>query len=287
MIASHLASFKSAAEEIARIDRVAELHVTGSDGARIVWRSWGQGPPLVLIHGDFGSWTHWARNVLPLGRNYRVLAVDMPGYGESDKPLGAWSPESIARSLAEGLSTLLPLPERYILAGFSFGGIIAAHLAAVEGKRIEQLALFGPGGFGPPLGQVPPVRRLNADMELTEIIATHRQNLTTLMIADPAKVDDLAVFIQIENIRHARLRAGMIPLSDSLMRALPHVRARLHVTYGERDAIAAAELTQREQMLRRFQSDLAFHLIPAAGHWTPYETPERVNELLREMLHTR
>ncbi|MGH7836571.1 MAG: alpha/beta fold hydrolase, partial [Candidatus Binataceae bacterium] len=194
------------------------------------------------------------------------------------------SPESLAWSLAEALAELLPAPQRYALAGFSFGGIIAAHLAALEGERVDKLALFGPGGFGPPLGQTPHLRRLTPDMGMREIIALHRHNLGRLMLADPDKVDDLSVFMQIENTRRARLRAGAIPQSDALMRALPEVRAQFHTVWSERDATTAGELPQREQRLRRVRPDLKFHLIPAAGHWTPYEAPDRVNAILSEML---
>jgi len=269
---------------MAAIDSAAVRRATACAGGRIVWRIWGEGRPLVLIHGDFGSWTHWIRNVLPLGRDCRVVAADMPGYGDSDSPAEPWSPESLAQSLAEGLAALLPPPSRYSLAGFSFGGIIAAHLAALEGERVDNLALFGPGGFGLPPAKTPVLRRVAAEMDPREIIAVHRHNLGALMIADPAKIDDLAILVQIENIRRARSRAGSIPHSDALLRALPEVRARVHTVWGERDAMAAAELRPREALLRHFHRDFEFRLIAGAGHWTPYEAPGRVNAILAQML---
>ena len=269
---------------MAAIDSAAVRRATACAGGRIVWRIWGEGRPLVLIHGDFGSWTHWIRNVLALGRDCRVVAADMPGYGDSDSPREPWSLESLARSLAQGLSALLPRSQRYSLAGFSFGGIVAAHLAALEGERVDNLALFGPGGFGLPPAKTPALRRVAADMDARETIAVNRHNLGALMIADPAKLDDLAVLVQIENIRRARSRAGSIPHSDALLRALPEVRARVHTVWGERDAMAAAELRQREVLLRHFHQDLEFRLIGGAGHWTPYEAPGRVNAILAQML---
>ena len=56
------------------------------DGA-MVWRCWGGGPPLVLLHGGYGSWMHWIRNVLPLSRQFRVIAPDLPGHGQEFIPL--------------------------------------------------------------------------------------------------------------------------------------------------------------------------------------------------------
>ncbi|MGC1679670.1 MAG: alpha/beta fold hydrolase [Candidatus Binataceae bacterium] len=279
-----LTLFPDAAAEVAKIEKRATHRITGSVGGRIVWRIFGEGPPLIFIHGDFGSWTHWIRNLLPLAERYRVFAVDMPGYGDSDSPSGSWSPESLAASLTESIAALLSPSRRYNLGGFSFGGIIAAHVAALEGERIEHLALFGPGGSGPSLLKMAPLRRLIANMEMHEVIAVYRENLGKLMIADPAKIDDLAVFLQIENVRRARLRAGTIPQSDALLRALPRIRARLHAFFGERDAMMDGLQDKREKLARYFQPDLEFRIIPRAGHWTPYEAADRVNAILLEML---
>src|SRR3546814_2761948 len=52
----------------------------------MVWRVWGEGEPVVLLHGGFGSWNHWVRNIEPLAARYRVIAADMPGQGDSDDP---------------------------------------------------------------------------------------------------------------------------------------------------------------------------------------------------------
>ncbi|HXA97799.1 MAG TPA: alpha/beta hydrolase, partial [Candidatus Dormibacteraeota bacterium] len=51
---------------VARIDSLATRTVAPVGDGSMVWRSWGAGPPLVLLHGASGSWTHWIRNVLPL-----------------------------------------------------------------------------------------------------------------------------------------------------------------------------------------------------------------------------
>ena len=59
-------------------------HVVDVDGAAIVARTWGDGPPVVLIHGAAGSWNHWIRNVDTLAEHHLVIGVDLPGYGESD-----------------------------------------------------------------------------------------------------------------------------------------------------------------------------------------------------------
>src|SRR3546814_14480700 len=103
------------------------------------------------------------------------------------------------------------------------------------------------------------------------------------MIADPDKADDLAVYIQVENVRRARTRAGDIPLSDTLLRVLPRIRARLYGIWGGRDAMSSP-VHSREAILRRFQPDLDFRSIARSeerrvgkecvstcrSRWSPY-----------------
>lgn len=275
----------AAAAQVAAIEALCTAMATPCGTGWMRWRIWGSGRPLVLLHGDFGSWTHWLRNVLPLGKHFRVIAPDMPGYGDSDAPPEPWSPETMAAILAEGLAEIVPSPERYSLAGFSFGGIIAGHLAAREGERVENLVLLGAGGFAmPPSGPQPELRRMAADMSAADRFAVHRHNLAALMIADPEKVDDLAVSLQIENTRRARVRAGGIPASDALLQVLPQVRARIHGIWGGSDAMTFPDMADREVVLRRFQPDLDFRLIPGAGHWTPYEATDAVNDALKDMM---
>lgn len=251
----------------------------------MAWRVWGAGPPLLLLHGDFGSWTHWVRNVLPLSRHFQVLVPDMPGYGASYLPPEPWSPATLARIIADGVGEILGTAAPYRIAGFSFGGIIAGHLAALDKNRVDRLVLLGPGGLAlPGANETPMLRRLGPAMDASEVRAVHRHNLLALMIADPGKADDLAIDVQMKNIRHARLRAGGIPASDSLLQVLPAIRARVYGIWGERDAFVFPHIRERADLLRRFQPDIDFRTIDGAGHWTPYEAPEAVNAALVEMV---
>lgn len=277
------APLTEAAEMVAAVESRARRLRSAWAGGEMTWRAWGSGPPLVLLHGDFGSWTHWVRNVPPLSNHFRVIAPDMPGYGDSDTPSRDWTPASLAAILAEGLDEIVPRGNGYALAGFSFGGIIAGHLSAADPVRVEKLILIGAGGFAIPQPPLPPLRRVEAGMEEADVIAAHRHNLAALMIADPARADDLAVHLQIENVRRARIRAGGIPVSDSLLRALDGARAPICGLWGERDAMSGASIRDRESILRRYRPDLDFRVVPEAGHWAPFESPDWVNTALLEM----
>src|SRR4029077_14972180 len=74
----------------------------------MAWRVWGSGPPLVLLHGGYGSWMHWIRNVLPLSRRFTVIAADLPGLGESATPPEPWTAQGLAAIVVAGLASVLP-----------------------------------------------------------------------------------------------------------------------------------------------------------------------------------
>src|SRR5215510_6423499 len=103
-----------------------------ADGS-LVWHVWGSGPPLILLHGGYGSWMHWIRNVLPLSRRFTVMAPDMPGLGESATPPEPWTADGLASIVVTGIESVAPKDRELTLAGFSFGGVIGGVVAAQLG----------------------------------------------------------------------------------------------------------------------------------------------------------
>lgn len=269
---------------VCRLDTTAVRLTTPCGSGRLVWRAWGCGRPLVLLHGATGSWTHWIRNVAALGERFRVLVPDLPGYGDSDAPPDPPTADTVADVVSAGLDLVVPPPAVVDLAGFSFGGIIGGLIAARQGTRIGTLVLLGSNGMALSRGHLPPLRRLAPGLTDEAERAVHRANLAALMFGDPARVDDLAVHVQVENARRSRFRSTGIPESDVLLRALPAVRARLAAVWGGRDAFTVPHLEERRRTLAAFQPDVDFRVIPDAGHWAPYEADHAVNEALIEIL---
>jgi pimeloyl-ACP methyl ester carboxylesterase len=269
----------------------AEAHavrtVTEVASGVMVWRAWGAGPPLVLLHGASGSWTHWIRNVLPLAAHHRVLAPDMPGYGESDAPPEPHTADRLAELVTAGIDRMLPPPAAFDLAGFSFGAIIGGLVAARLGARLRTLLLLGPGGLGLEPASPRALLRLEPAMAPEAIRHVHRENLRTLMLAHPESADELAVTLQIDNVQRARFRSGTIPVSDVLLRALPAVRAHLAGIWGGRDAFTSHHLEESRRVLAAADPRFEMRVIDGAGHWVNYEAAEEVNALLPEMLARR
>ena len=271
-------------ETVAIVEGVAaearRIETPCGDGG-MVWRIWGSGPPLVLFHGGYGSWTHWIRNVLVLARKFTVIAPDLPGLGESATPPEPHTAEGLAAIVVAGLEIVLPKGTAPHIAGFSFGGVLGGHVAAQLGDRLRALTIVGSNGLGL-VRQPTALERVSAGASAAEALAVHRHNLGVLMIADPSRVDELAVYIQSQNAPRGRVKSRRFSRADTLARALPLVKARLDGIWGERDATARSHLEERARVLRSFQPGARFEVIAGAGHWVQYEAADRFNMVLAE-----
>jgi pimeloyl-ACP methyl ester carboxylesterase len=265
-----------------RLERTAWRTETPCGEGTMVWRSWGDGPVLVLFHGGAGSWRHWAHNIEVLSQTYRLLVPDLPGLGESAFPPDGGDAMAVAAIVARGIDIVLGPDVRYDVAGFSFGGTMASCLGAIHGARVRSVTIIGSSGVGPSGSAVElmKVRHLAGE----ERIAAHRTNLNRLMIADPARIDDLALEIQEWNTRHSRLKTPILSRSGALPRAIARVGAPVNGIWGQLDAPANPRAPERVAALRAMRPDADVRMIPGAGHWVAYEAPEQFNAILLEML---
>jgi len=245
----------------------------------MIWRLWGEGRPLVLLHGGYGSWTHWIRNVIPLSRAFTVAAPDLPGLGESAMPPEPHTADGLGRIIVEGLDSLFSGQGALHIAGFSFGGVLGGHVAAQLGDRVRRFTIVGSNGLGL-VRQPTALRRLPEGASEAEALAVARHNLAALMIADPGKIDELAVYIQAQNAPRGRVKSRRFSRADTLAQALPLISARIDGIWGERDATAYPHLDDRGRILRDIQPAARFEVIEGAGHWVQYEAADRFNPLL-------
>jgi pimeloyl-ACP methyl ester carboxylesterase len=239
-------------------------------------------PPLVLLHGGFGSWTHWVRNILPLRQKRTIWTLDLPGLGESDDVPAPASTEHFAQLVLSGVSTLLGARSTFELAGFSFGAMIAAHMAAQADARCSRLTLIGAAGCGQLHVQVPLLAPPSPQCLTEEAETIQRENLARLMLHSPASIDDLAVHVHASNLRSHRFNSRKLSRSDDLWRALPRIKASVVAVWGAQDATAGGveAIDQREALFRVDQPDCEFHVLESVGHWAMYEAPEQVNHIL-------
>ncbi|HEY8611434.1 MAG TPA: alpha/beta fold hydrolase [Roseomonas sp.] len=270
--------------EVAALLGTARRAETPCGAGRMVWHAWGKGPPLVLFHGGSGSWRHWLRIIPRWSDRRRVLVPDLPGLGESDLPPEPGTIETIAGVVAGGLEVLTSPEEACDIVGFSFGATVAAHAAVRLGARVRSTTLVGAGGLVP--ARRPILLEKVRGKAGEALVEAHRTNLARMMIADPAKIDALALALQDWNSRHARLDTRGFAAEGALRRALGQLRTPANAVWGAEDQPAYWGLRERQEALRALCPDARIRIVPKAGHWIAHENPEALDATLREFLET-
>ena len=272
-----------------RIESQATRYESPCGEGRMVWRLWdisgGTAPVVVLFHGGAGSWRHWIRSIEVLVQTYRVLVPDLPGLGESDFPPDGDNADAIATIVADGIDSVIGRSTTYDVVGFSFGGTMASCVGALRGKQVRSVTIIGSAGVGAlgALGSAVKLEKVR-HLEGQERRDTHRINLNRLMIADPAKIDDLAILIQDWNTIRSRLRTPAISRSGAILKAIDALQSPLNGMWGELDAPANPKGPERVASLKARKPDADVRVVPKTGHWAAYESPEIVNPWLLEML---
>jgi pimeloyl-ACP methyl ester carboxylesterase len=106
----------------------------------------------VFLHGYGEHMLTWRAVIDPLSSRYRILAVDLPGFGGSDKPDRPYTIETMVATTRDLLARWTKPP--VILIGHSMGGAIAAATAAAEPERVVALVLVAPAGIDVALGGI-------------------------------------------------------------------------------------------------------------------------------------
>jgi pimeloyl-ACP methyl ester carboxylesterase len=248
----------------------------------LAMRTWGSGSPLVLLHGGMGSWNHWSRNVEALSQKYAVHALDMPGYGDSPSVDRDLPEDDYAAMVAEAVGAIGSY-EPVALAGFSFGGILAAIVAAQMGARLRKLSMLGPGGFG--RSAKLELRKIPLDAEgLRSVREVLRHNLQVMMIADPAAVTEETIDLHYANVRRTRFDGRRVSLGSRITELLGQIVCPVQVIWGSRDPLPYPDVQARVDIVRAARPDARTDVIPGAGHWVQYEAPEAVNQAMLDFL---
>ncbi len=272
-----------AAALVQAMDDAATKYETACGDGQMVWRTWGAGEPVVLLHGGSGSWTHWIKTIPELAAQYEVWAPDLPGLGDSAMPPSPHVPEICGEVVADGMRQLFEGTQRPDLVTFSFGAHVGVFAATALGGRLRSMTIIGCAALGLPH------RRANflkeePSMTWAERDAVHRRNLEILMIAEPSRIDDLAIYLQARNIEKARFRSRAFAAGDEIRRMLPHVKLPLKAIWGARDQIALPSVEARFEVLREAHPELDARVVENAGHWVAYEQPEVFNATLLDIL---
>lgn len=254
---------------------------------RLHYQEKGTGTPLVLIHGYTSSTYSWKDIFLPLAERYRVIAVDLKGFGFSDKPEGDYTRREQGR-LVLALLAHLKIENAWLI-GNSMGGETSLNAALQDPKRIKGLILIDSGGVNlkanrgltPWYLQLPFLGRAITAVALTSD-GLVRAGLERSFY-DDKKVDDKRVSYYHQPLRTDRgQRAAMLarqqfslePVEDRL----GEINVPTLIIWGENDEVIPLASGRKMNSLIK---NSKMKVYQDAGHIPQEELPERVlNDIL-------
>lgn len=266
---------------------------------RLHYHQAGTGPPLVLLHGGgpgASAWSNWKQNIAPLAdAGFRVLAVDQPGYGRSDKPVvegGMWTFYAKAvKSLLDGLGI-----GKAHFVGNSLGGGTTLKLALDHPEAAGRLVLMGPAGGTVPLTGAWPSEGLKVLMNFYSPPGPSRERMQALidvMMFDPAKVDpdvleeryqaavDPEAMATAQAVFQALRTGRSVMVAEELWRDVHRVTSPTLLTWGRDDRVLPLD---GALFMLRHMPDVRLHVFGRCGHWAQVEHRDAFNRLVVDFL---
>jgi pimeloyl-ACP methyl ester carboxylesterase len=261
------------------------------EGGVVAGAEAGSGPPILLLHGLGGTWQYWSRTMELLAGSARCIALDLPGFGQSDTPPGGFSLDSASDNLAAALRSLGGAPA--VVCGHSLGGPLAARFAIRHPDAVSRLVLVGPSGLAPAspwqhraLRAVPGynlLQRAPLPWERWLLpIAPLRRAFLGLLVDNTSAVDPALVLRILEGARDARAITPAVHASFAtrLDDDAPLVSAPISAIWGERDRMVPPS---DAEILVRVAPASEVHFLPGCGHLPMVERPEAFADLLRRL----
>lgn len=265
------------------------VHDVTAQGLRVRFHESGAGKPLVLVHGFLGDRHVFDDVLVDLARTFRVIAIDLPGFGESEKP----NPEKFAYdcdAFAEALLDVLAALglSRTSVAGHGLGGAIALTLSAHHPAVVENLILIDPLIYEAQraalleLSTLPLVGRLLFKQVYGRgAFRSFFQHYGELSQVPTARIDRRFALFGTPAARESAHRTLLASKDTRKLRALlPRIRARTLVVWGREDT----QTPVREARNLARQLSGARLEVMACGHYPHEEKPAEFAEVIRRFL---
>jgi pimeloyl-ACP methyl ester carboxylesterase len=268
------------------------------DGMHTQYLEAGVGPPLLLVHGHEQSATSWRWVIPALARTHRVLALSLPGHGETAAAVGGYAPGSDQARFVAAFLDALAIDPPLDVVGHSAGGAIALRLALADPQRIRSLTLVDSAGLGSEVHPLLALDTLPVIGELAIMISRlpggpwGRTTMSTAMLfAQPWRIPAEFVTEQHALARRpgqleastatARTLFGPAGQRQILLEHLPSLTMPTLVIWGGCDYVVPAHHARAAVKLL---PDGRLSVFPDCGHLPHVEQPDRFAAVLGDWL---
>src|SRR5689334_6132556 len=267
------------------------LRIPVGPGSMHVERFGHGGAPILLVHG-FGTSSFLWRNVAPIiaGANRTAFAVDLFGYGESDRPFDADYGIAAQAEYLDRALTALRLA-RAVVVGVDLGAAVGIRLAATRPERVERLVLVNPiAGDDVPAGDIKTLNRNTGRFALRVSrgvlgAAPLLSDLLSNSVADREHMPDrlvaryLAPYVGHAGVEHLLSLARAVDEEDMQEIDLEHLDVPTLIVWGDQDAFVGATMADRpaEEI-----PGARVVRMPGIGRLVPEEAPDTLANLILE-----
>jgi len=255
----------------------------------------GEGPVVLFVHGLSGCWKNWLENIPHFARDHRVVAVDLPGFGESEMPGRTISISRYADTL-DTLMDELDIPSARIV-GNSMGGFIGAELAIRHPARVERLVLVAAVGLSIEAIRTKRDRGLRHQLEnvvfckigliasRSALLARRRRlrsALLALFVAHPGRLAPELAYEQVISSGRPGFPAALDALcSYPIRERLGEIACPTLIVWGEKDLLVPVK---DAAVFEHLIGDARKVIYADTGHLTMLERPARFNADVRRFL---
>lgn len=270
---------------------LGEQYITVGD-LTLCYQQRGEGEPVLILPGLATSIDYWQFNIPALAESHRVVALDLPGLGKSDKPAAAgyemsWLVERIVDFMdAKGI-------RRTTVIGGSAGGHLALMLALAHPERVSKLVLVGTVGNWDPMT---PLQDLAIRCFWTDAAAVHLLRVGWPMILGwlfeqptefSGQIRRYDMALRADRARYTPYGRATGRTMKSLLYStcrdrLGEIKCPVLLVYGEHDHIHRGD--NLEKHYREHLADMRLVLVPHAAHAVMVDQPEAFNRLVLEFL---
>ncbi|HYP85966.1 alpha/beta hydrolase [Variovorax sp.] len=252
---------------------------------RIAVEDEGEGPAIVCVHGLGGSTNTFTPLMAAMAR-HRVIRVDLPGSGRSQRAEGDLTIERYAATMLDICDRLGVARAHWV--GHSMGNIVLQHIAADHPKRVAGLAMFGPLIAPPDAARTAITARAAKAREGPAGMQEITQALLQASIsADTRERMPVAVayvresLMRQEGENYARSCEALAAAQPA---AIDRITAPVLLVTGDEDGVAPPQAVRAMADKLHRAASTRVVVFPRCGHWTPIERPEECRRELREFL---
>ena len=247
------------------------------DGGILHYESWGRGEPLILLHGWLGSWRYWMPTMEVLSEQHRTYALDLWGFGDSDKSTDRHGVDKYVDLLKDFMDELGVAPAA--LVGHSLGATVAVKFAIANPDQVTRLMLVSLPVVGEAINQrlltAGSVSRLGRFLGGGRWPVNHREVLTE---AEKASEDVIALTVQA--CAELDLREDLRQIEKLRQREKPLL---MLAVYGEKDNLVDPA---QAKLLEDMAGNIRSITLPESRHFPMLDEASKFHRLLRDFLAT-